>query len=377
MSRIPVRVTDAVVPALIGVLATLELLAVRPAGWPGALAVELLAAGLLVLRRPVPLAAATAAGVVVLGIPWFGPALDVVATPILVLAVSIYSLARWVPDLRGLGGVAVLLLVTGLDYFLVDDRVHDVTDIVFVASLTVPPYVFGRVVRRTTDQKRQLEEAQRAMRDRAVRDERDRIARDLHDVVAHSLSAMVVQTAAAQDLVHADPDQAAALLGRATDIGRRALAETGRLLHVIRDEEDELGLDPAPGLAQLPGLLEEFRGHGLRVDATLPDSPPALPGSVDVSAYRIAREVLTNALRHAPDRHATLSVTVDPGCLTIATANRAGRADGRAGPGSRLGLLGIAERVDVLGGTLRHGTERGRFELVATLPLAADPVVVS
>lgn len=367
-SRLALRPTDLLVPALIGVLAALELLLARPEGWPSALVAEAFAAALLVFRRPAALVAATGAGVVVLGIPWFGPALENVATPILVLAVAIYSLARWVADLRGLAGVAVVLAVTFVDYAFVDQRSHDVTDVVFIATLTVPPYVFGRLVRRMADQKRQLEQHQEAEQRRAVRDERDRIARDLHDVVAHSLSAMVVQTAAAQDLVRTDPDRVAALLADVAATGRRALDETGPLLHVVRDEDDELGLRPAPGLAQLPALVAEFRTRGLEVEAVLPDPLPAVPGGVDVSAYRIAQEVLTNALRYAPDRRAKIAVTSADGVLTIAASNG---SDGRTGAGSGLGLLGVAERVKVLGGTLRHGTARGRFELLATLPTAS------
>ncbi len=105
----------------------------------------------------------------------------------------------------------------------------------------------------------------------AVRAERDRIARELHDVIAHSVSAMVVQTAAAQDLVRTDPDRAERVLRDVADTGRRALVETGRLLHVIRDDADELGLNPAPGVADLDRLVQEFRAEGLDVDLSVDD----------------------------------------------------------------------------------------------------------
>ena len=133
-----------------------------------------------------------------------------------------------------------------------------------------------------------------------MRAERDRIARELHDVIAHSVSAMVVQTAAAQDLVRTDPDRAERVLADVADTGRRALAETGRLLHVIRDDADELGLAPAPGLADLPALVEAFRASGLTVDLDVREPLPALPVGVDVSAYRIVQEALTNALATPP-----------------------------------------------------------------------------
>jgi signal transduction histidine kinase len=102
-------------------------------------------------------------------------------------------------------------------------------------------------------------------------------------VIAHSLSAMVVQTAAAQDLVHSSPDRAGTLLQSVADTGRKALEETGRLLHLIRDDADELGLRPTPGLADLPALVDAFRENGLDVEADLGLPAGPLPGGVDVS----------------------------------------------------------------------------------------------
>ena len=224
------------------------------------------------------------------------------------MAVGVYALGRWLADFRGLAGVAAFLLLMLVDYLLVDPRDHNFSDIVFVLSLVAPPYILGRIARRLADQKELLEERQELIRREAVRDERDRIARDMHDVIAHSISAMVVQTAAAQDLVRRDPDRAERVLADVADTGRRAIAETGRLLHVLRDEADELGLEPAPGLADLPGLVAAFRASGLTIDLEVPDSLPRLPAGVDVSAYRIVQEALTNALKYGTDHTARLRV---------------------------------------------------------------------
>lgn len=360
---------DVLVPAAIAALGIVELVLAAPPGWEYGVALEVLACGVLVGRRRWPLVVAPVAAATVVAMPWFGPRLEDVATPILVLAVACYSLGRRIDDLRGLAGVALVAAMLLVDYTLVDLRAHDVTDVVFVSTLLLPPYVFGRITRKLAVQAQQLREHQAAERDRALREERDRIARDLHDVLAHSLSAMTVQTAAAQDLVRIDPVRAEALLGDVASTGRRALDETGRLLHVLRDEDGELGLRPAPGLADLPALVEEFRDRGLDVRADLPADGLALPGGVDVSTYRIAQEVLTNALRYAPDRCAEISVRADGAVLTIAASNG---WDGRTGAGSGLGLLGVAERVKVLGGTVRHGPQQGRFELRATLPLVGS-----
>jgi signal transduction histidine kinase len=299
--------------------------------------------------------------------PWVGPQLDSASSPLLFFAVAIYSLARWIADLRGLVGVAAIVLTTLSDYVFADARAHDWSDVVFVAALVVPPYVFGRVSRRLAEQTRQLRQQQELVRREAVRAERDRIARELHDVIAHSVSAMVVQTAAAQDLVRSDPDRAERVLADVADTGRRALAETGRLLHVIRDDGDELGLAPTPGLADLPALVERFRDSGLRVDLDVTEPLPALPAGVDVSAYRIVQEALTNALRYGADRTAQVRLTGTSSSLSIHASNRTG---GAPSTGSGLGLLGMAERVSVLGGQLTHGvTGDGRFELAATLPV--------
>jgi signal transduction histidine kinase len=359
---------DAALPAALAVLGALELLSLRPDGWGYGVALELLGCTLLVFRRVNPLVFATLAPTVLLVMPWVGPQLDEPSVPILVWAVSIYALARWVKDLRGLLGVAVVVVVVFSDYVFKDQRTHSWSDVVFVGSLIAPPYVLGRITRKLAEQKALLEDQQEVVRREAVRAERDRIARELHDVIAHSVSAMVVQTAAAQDLVRTDPEKAERVLADVAGTGRQALAETGRLLHVLRDDADELGLRPAPGLADLDALVDAFRGRGLAVSVDRDEPLPALPAGVDVSAYRIVQEALTNALRYGADRTAALRLSATPTTLSIRASNP---STGAGGQGSGLGLLGMAERVALLGGTLSHGDRGGRFELDATLPLAA------
>ena len=175
-----------------------------------------------------------------------------------------YTLGRWRRDLLGLVGMAVVALAFFTEYHTLDTREHNIGDVFFVGALLVPPYVFGRVVQRLAAQKELLEEREELVTREAVRAERDRIARELHDVIAHSVSAMVVQTAAAQDLVRTDPDRAERVLRDVAETGRRALVETGRLLHVIRDDSDELGLDPAPGVADLERLVRGVPVRGTR-----------------------------------------------------------------------------------------------------------------
>ena len=361
------RPADVLVPFALLAVGIVELVLVAPDGWGYGVALQSLAALVLVLRRWLALVTSPVAAAALLTAPWLGPQLDDVATPILFIALLGYSLGRWIDDLRGLAGLVVVALLALGDYLFVDMRAHDVTDAVFVSALLVPPYVFGRIGRRLALQSEELRRVQEQVRDQAVREERERIARDLHDVIAHSVSAMVVQTAAAQDLVRSDPDRAEAVLADVADTGRRALSETGRLLHVLRDNADELGLRPAPGLSELPDLVQRFRDQGLAVEAVLPPDAPDLPAGVDVSTYRIAAELLTNALRYAADRAVRLQVALDGQAVVIRADNR---SSGGTGAGSGLGLAGVAERVGVLGGTLVHGAAGDRFEVEARLPVA-------
>lgn len=268
---------DAALPAALAVTGVVELAALQPERWPYGAVMEVVCCCLLVFRRRNTLLLATLASVLLFAIPWVGPQLNDVSAPIPISALAVFSLGRWVRDLRGLAGIAVMAGAVLADYAFVDQRHHNWSDVVFVTALIVPPYVLGRLTRRLAEQKGLLERNQELVKREAVRTERDRIARELHDVVAHSISAMVVQSAAAQDLVRSDPDRAESILQAVGSTGRRALSATGRLLHVIRDDANELGLKPAPGLTDLADLVERFRADGLQVAAEISQPLPPLP----------------------------------------------------------------------------------------------------
>ena len=361
---------DAWLPALLLALGTAELASLGTPGWGYAVALEAAGAALLVLRRRYPLVAVPLSAWVVMLLPLTGTAMNDAATPILFYVVGIFSLGRGVPGHRGLAGLAVLLALVFADYAFVDTRDHDWTDVMFVLSLAVPPFVFGRIVHRLDEQGRQLAAQQELLRDQAVAAERERIARELHDVIAHSLSAIVVQAAAAQDLIRSSPDRAEQMLAGVADTGRQALAETGRLLHLIRDEADELGLRPVPGLADLPPLVEQFRADGLEVETELALGG-GLPAGVDVSGYRIVQELLTNALRYA-EGPVRLTVGVEERRLRISCENATDPRRSTAGAG--LGLQGIAERVALLGGTLERTDTGTRFAVEVEIPLVREVV---
>jgi signal transduction histidine kinase len=363
--QIPWWAFDLGLAVLVYAADVIELLTVRPEAWRWGLVIDGVACALLSQRRRAPLVIGTLVPLILLSTVLLGSQLEDTAAPLLPMGVAIYTLGRWIADLRGLFGLGLIGLSFFVEYLTIDVREHDVGDVFFVTALIVPPYIFGRVVQRMAVQKALIEDREELVKREAVRGERDRIARELHDVVAHSVSAMVVQTAAAQDLVRADPDKAEQVLRDVADTGRRALVETGRLLHVIRDEADELGLAPTPGMADLDDLVGQFREGGLHVELRLDEQLPALPAGIDVSAYRIAEEALTNALRYG-DGTASLEVTAMGSGVAIRASNPS--ANGLELRGSGLGLRGIAERVSLLGGTMTHGVSDGRFELAAILP---------
>lgn len=360
---------DALVPGLLLLVGTMELATFGRAGWQAAVAVEALASALLVLRRR-HVVFPVLAVVPTLLIPSVGPAMDDVAAPILYFVLILFTLGRWFTSRTGGAGAGVVMVAT-LATLTVQESGVDPTDVMFVLSLTAPPYVFGRVVRHMADQQEQIESQQRELARQAVVEERGRIARELHDVIAHSISAMVVQAAAAQDAVRTDPEQAQRLLANVAATGREALSETGRLLHVVRDDADELGLTPAPGLGDIPTVVESFRGRGVRVDSEISVGEGGVPPGVDVSAYRLVQESLTNAAKHADLGGGPVRVVLDDssGELVIRCSSPLHLGGGTTQGGSGLGLTGMAERVAVLRGSLRHGPVGDRFEVEARLPL--------
>jgi signal transduction histidine kinase len=374
--RLPAQlsVADLAVPAVVGTIATFEVLSVRPPAGLTVLAVLWGCLLLLVFRRRWPLPIATLAGLA-LALPFLGTSIQDLTSPALVIWVAGYAAGRWLPDLRGLPVVALYLAIMAAG--LAERGPTSTSDlwgnVVWGTALIVPPYVVGVLVRRWTTRTHRLAEetqrltaAQEQIRRETAAAERARIARELHDVLAHSVSAMVVQATAAEDLIRADPDRAVQVLHEVSEVGRRALAETGRLLHRIRDTDNELGLAPDAGLDRLGELVDGFRKQGLTVELETDGAMQGLPAGLDLSAYRIVQEALTNALRHGGGG-VSVRVARRPDEVAITVRNPAGHG-GTSGSG--LGLRGMSERVAVFGGSLRHGRQDGHYELAVRLPLA-------
>jgi signal transduction histidine kinase len=208
--------------------------------------------------------------------------------------------------------------------------------------------------------------------------ERARIARELHDVVAHHVSLMAVQAEAASSLLPDKPVQARKSVDIIGDTARLALTELRRLLGVLRGPSERLETAPSASLGEIDGVLDQVRGAGLAVDYEVVGTPCPLAPGVDLTAYRIVQEALTNTIRHAHAASAAVTLSYEPGYVTVRVADSGPRPDGVARngvkpgsplAGSGLGLAGIAERVASCGGNLTVGpTPAGGFAVTARLP---------
>jgi signal transduction histidine kinase len=232
------------------------------------------------------------------------------------------------------------------------------------------PLLFGRIA---FNRRRRIQrDLERAARD-AVTEERARIARELHDVVAHAMGVMVVQAGAARVVIERDPASASGALQKIEDTGRTGLAEMRRLVGIL-ETGDEGALEPQPGLDQLDELLERMRETGLPIEATVEGTPRRLSPGVDLTAYRVVQEALTNALKHGRGAHARVLLRYGDDALELEIADngRGPPPDGTQTPGH--GLIGMRERVDLFGGSLETGERPGGgFVVRARIPLSQAP----
>lgn len=211
-----------------------------------------------------------------------------------------------------------------------------------------------------------LEREREAEAARAVAEEQARIARELHDVLAHNVSVMVVQAAAANDVFDSQPERAREALTSIEATGRDALAELRRLLGVVRG--DGAGYAPQPSLDRLDELVDQVRSAGLDVAVTIEGQPLELPAGIDLSAYRVVQEALTNTLKHARASQAEVSLRFRPDGLDVDVRDN-GVGAGNSGGGGN-GLVGMRERVAVYGGSFTAGSDPGGgFAVSARFPL--------
>jgi len=234
-------------------------------------------------------------------------------------------------------------------------------------------WLLGAYLRELRERARRAEREREERAAAAVVSERARIARELHDIVSHNVSVMVVQAEAAEEMLERDkPDRARAPVRKIEETGRAALTDMRRLLGVLREGDARPALNPQPGIANLELLLAKVREAGLPVELEVQGTPVPLSPGVDLSAYRIVQEALTNALKYAGRARARVLVRFMPGALELEVTDDGAGADGVGGGGGQ-GLVGMRERVALFGGELEAGPRlEGGYRVYARLPLGAD-----
>ncbi|MBN6051785.1 hypothetical protein JYK22_07545 [Nonomuraea sp. RK-328] len=233
---------------------------------------------------------------------------------------------------------------------------------------------FWRHSRRRLAEMRRAQE--QAMRE-AAQAERSRIAGELHDVVTHNVSVMVIQAGAARKVMDAHPEQTRQALVAIEASGRAAMAELRNVMGLLAGSESAAGagdgLEPQPGLDRLDGLIERVRAAGVAVDVTvsLPEGP--LPAGVDLAAYRVVQEALTNTMKHAAGAAAAVTIGHRGGSLEIEVTDTGGTPSAQSRTGAGRGLIGLRERVALYGGTLEAAPRAGGgFRLRADIPWRAE-----
>jgi signal transduction histidine kinase len=369
------RVIDRVFVAAIlvlGLVETATLDEVAGVRWGSAAVVSGMAISLL-WRRTRPLEMYVALLVLALAGELFFVGPPGSLSQVLILLTASYSVGAHARGPRGFVGLGIGVVgVTGLSI------VFDPNDIFFpVLFFVITPWMFGRVLRNTLLTARELAEraelAEHAREDedlRAVMVERNRVARELHDVLAHNLSVVVVQAGAARRIVERDPARAAEVAALIELTGREALAELRHLFGTVR-REDGGARGEQPGLGNLERLVTRVHEAGLEVDLRIDGEPVPLPAGVDLTAYRVVQEALTNALKHAGADSAKLTVSYEPNEVAISVEDDGeGLSPERLGNlGGGHGLAGMQERVALYGGLLQAGRRRGGgFAVRARLP---------
>jgi signal transduction histidine kinase len=251
-------------------------------------------------------------------------------------------------------------------------------DFLFIAILFTIVWLAGNALGAKLTQYRQAEErAERLEREReeraraAVAEERARIARELHDVVGHSVSVMTVQAAGVRRLLRPEQEREREALLIVEQTGREALAEMRRLVGVLRRPEEAPALAPQPSLQHLDKLVEQVRESGLAVELKVEGEAASLPASVDLAAYRLVQEGLTNTLKHAKAHRAEVLVRYGNGEVEVVVADDGNGTGGGEGGGH--GLVGLRERIAVAGGELDAGPRSGGgYEVRARIPMNGD-----
>jgi signal transduction histidine kinase len=371
---------DRIVAVLLVVLGQIELWIGNAVPGPKAVAVPvmLVMTGSVAVRRRWPLPVAV---VVLVANDLLGAAAGAYGTSLaqgISWMCALYALAIWTDTRRFLVGVAVLATGNALAYAVPggETTVNDAgvfTWVPILAMVLVRGAVRGRELRAEALAARAalLEREHELRAHEAVAEERARIARELHDLVAHNVSVMVVQAGAERHALGPDQASTREVLASIEQAGRQALVEARRLLGMLRRKDDGSELEPQPSVEHIDVLVEQIERAGLPVTLAVEGEQSPLPAGVDLCAYRIVQEGLTNALKHAGPAHAEVVLRYAPRALDVEVRDD-GRGPARAnGDGTGHGLIGMRERVALYGGALETGArDGGGFAIHAHLPLA-------
>ncbi|MGH3787697.1 MAG: sensor histidine kinase [Pseudonocardiaceae bacterium] len=307
--------------------------------------------------------------------------------PVVGIPVALYAVAVHRSRKTSLLALLAAFIPIGLDAavaFRVNDTLADqllqfIPNLILLVIITVGAWGAGRVTRASQEHVRQLEEQRETVRE-AVTAERGRIARELHDIVSHAVTAIVLQAAGAARVANTNFAQVTQSLANIETTGKQAMAELRRLLGVLEASDPgsyaagigELG--PQPGLADLTMLLTSLRDGGMPVTVHVEGTPRNLDPSIDLAAYRIVQEGLTNVLKHAGVKsNPHLRLAWEPRSLLIQIDNDIDLAQARRGQALSVGrgLVGLRARAHAAGGRLHAGPDpNGGYRLTATLPLA-------
>lgn len=297
--------------------------------------------------------------------------------PSLAILVSLYSVGRYIEEDRTsfLAASAAVILAVADDLIEMESAS---TIGVSVGIVLLAWYVGRRMKGRREyfalleERAEYLERERAAEAQRAVAQERTRIARELHDLVAHKVSMITVQAGAAQTVAAGDPARAVRAMEAIEEAGREALGELRQVLGVLRTDEGQ-ELTPMHGLADIPGLISDMQQAGVEVSLHSGGTPRVASKRVELTAYRIVQEALTNVLKHGgPNPEAEVHLSSDDGMLFIEVSDRGSGVSSL--PGSGQGLVGMRERAMLLGGTFESGPRPGGgFRVSARLPLEVDP----
>jgi signal transduction histidine kinase len=330
----------------------------------------------IVARRRFPFAGPAAYWLLAAGIAFVDPILLPSAESFFAVGLATAFLLGNVRDARKAGiGLAVILASTAI--LVTQIPGHTTAEVYFIPLDFAVCWFAGFVLRESADQTEAAESrATVAEHDReadalrAVIEERTRIARELHDIVGHSVSVMTVQTSGVRRLLRHEQEQEREALLAVERTGREALAEMRRVVGALRDPEGGPALAPQPSLSRIDTLVAHARETGLPVDLEIEGEPVPLPAGVDLTAYRLVQEGLTNTIKHASAKHADVRVRYDGDHVEIEVSDDGRRVDGRPSSTARHGLVGMRERVAIYGGELEAGARaEGGYRLRARLPV--------